>query len=221
MFKKLVANIKKAVNRRDGVSFNPALFEDEMALQTKWSPLVPGGSNFKTRKLSIVPGAYRANFKSSFGAILFAMLFLLIGVGVLLIGIRFFINKGAVLDSFFLTGFGAVFAAVGTFMLYFFTKPIVFDKNSGFFWKGRLSPEKLNFSYDNIKNCTPLERIYAFQIISEYCHSDKSSYYSYELNLVLKDGSRLNVVDHGNAAAIRKDAELLGEFLGIPVWDAT
>ena len=42
---------------------------------------------------------------------------------------------------------------------------------------------------------------------------------SYELNLVLQDGERLNVVDHGSFDVLREDAAKLGEFLGVPVWD--
>ncbi len=49
---------------------------------------------------------------------------------------------------------------------------------------------------------------------------NKSSYYSYELNLVLNDGSRINVVDHGNLKRLRSDTQTLSQFLGKPVWDA-
>ena len=45
--------------------------------------------------------------------------------------------------------------------------------------------------------------------------------YNYELNLVLKDGERINVVDHGNLKKIQDDANTLSNFLGKPVWDAT
>ncbi len=37
----------------------------------------------------------------------------------------------------------------------------------------------------------------------------------YELNLILKDGSRLNVVDHGNRDALQGDARTLAEFLDV------
>ena len=50
---------------------------------------------------------------------------------------------------------------------------------------------------------------------------NKSAYYSYEMNLVLNDGKRLNVVDHGNQAKLREDAQTLATFLNVPVWDAT
>ena len=50
---------------------------------------------------------------------------------------------------------------------------------------------------------------------------NKNSYYSYELNLVLEDGSRVNVVDQGNLKRLRSDAQTLSRFLDKPVWDAT
>ena len=65
-----------------------------------------------------------------------------------------------------------------------------------------------------------LYQVHALQIIREYVRGNKSSYYSYELNLILKDGSRKNVVDHGSIKQLQKDAQTLGQFLGIPVWDA-
>ena len=56
-------------------------------------------------------------------------------------------------------------------------------------------------------------------MVSEYC-SGETSFYSYELNLVLADGSRVNVVDHGNLPRIRRDAAMLAGFLGVPLGDA-
>ena len=41
------------------------------------------------------------------------------------------------------------------------------------------------------------------------------------MNLVLHDGRRYNVVDHGDQAKIRADAQALAAFLNVPVWDAT
>jgi hypothetical protein len=56
--------------------------------------------------------------------------------------------------------------------------------------------------------------------LTEYVSGNKNSYYSYELNLVLNDGSRINVVDHGNLKQLRSDTQTLSQFLGKPVWDA-
>jgi hypothetical protein len=65
-----------------------------------------------------------------------------------------------------------------------------------------------------------LEDVYAIQLLSEYCCGNESRFYSYELNLVLKDGGRMNVIDHGNRAVLREQARELSLFLGKPVWDA-
>ncbi len=40
-----------------------------------------------------------------------------------------------------------------------------------------------------------------------------------ELNLVLKDGRRLNVVDHGDQVRLRTEGLTLARYLGVPLWD--
>ena len=59
------------------------------------------------------------------------------------------------------------------------------------------------------------------QLLSKFVSGSKSSYYSYELNLVLNDGRRINVVDHGDLKRLRSDVKTLSQFLDKPVWDAT
>ena len=114
-----------------------------------------------------------------------------------------------------------------------------FDRREGCFWKGRwkrgdgaLSIRRADLNArlekEALKDYIDLADVYAIQLIKEYVPGSRgtdscsSPYYSYELNLVLKDGERMNVVDHGNLTRIRADAIQLGEFLGnLPVWDAT
>ena len=70
------------------------------------------------------------------------------------------------------------------------------------------------------KSQIPLNSIIAIQLNGEHVKNDKGSYKSFELNLVLKDGSRKNVVDHGNLKSIISDAEILSDFLDVPIWHA-
>jgi hypothetical protein len=70
------------------------------------------------------------------------------------------------------------------------------------------------------KNAAPLHRIHALQLPAEDIRGSKTSYHSYELNVVLDDGSRLNVIDHGNAEKLRDGAGKLSTFLAKPIWDA-
>jgi hypothetical protein len=57
------------------------------------------------------------------------------------------------------------------------------------------------------ENAVSFGNVHALQIIQERVRSKNSSYRSYELNLVLKDGSRAGVVDHGSYEILKQDAE--------------
>ncbi|MDD5644044.1 MAG: hypothetical protein PHO00_01175 [bacterium] len=219
MLKKIVDTLRSQFRIQNPV--NPLQFNDPLAEKTEWAPLKKGGTNFCTHRLVEVE-PFRYEFRASVGAKLFYALFFLIGTGVFIGFIAGFIIKkqfclGA--ETILPVFIGLVFAAVGAIMLYFGTAPIVFDKQIGYFWKGRKDPLKF-FDSESPKWFASIKDIHSFQLISEYCRGDKNSYYSYELNLVLEDGSRRNVIDHGNLKRIREDAAKLSAFLGKPVWEA-
>jgi len=220
MLKKLAMKLKMMAEGQ--AKFDPSTIGDPVAMQTEWTPAKGGGASFRTHKLVAV-STNRLEFRASAGAKIFYLLFLLIGVGVI-VGFTFAIvaGKGPGLGPGLIVPFlvGTVFAGVGGAMLYFGTAPIVFDTRKDYFWKGRKAPDEV-FNKNAIKHLARLEEIHALQLISEYCRSDKSSYYSYELNLVLQDGVRINVVDHGNKDKLCEDAATLSNFLGKPIWDAT
>jgi hypothetical protein len=219
MLNTLLQKIQELAGRRTA-AFDPAGLNDPVALQTAWSPAKGGGASFRTHRLVAVDHS-RLEFKATAGAVSFYLIFLLVGLGVT-IGIPAAkLAAGEALrqvaDLWMPLLIGLVFAMVGGVMLYFGTAPIVFDRRQGCFWKGRQDPARV-FDKRGLKNFAQLPDIHALQIISEYC-SGKNSFYSYELNLVFKDGSRLNVVDHGNLPALREDAAKLAQFLGRPLWD--
>ena len=195
-------------------------FNDPLALSIEWSPASSGGTNFRTHKLVEIEFS-RVQFKAAIGALLFYAVFFFAGLGM---GIAF-ILENKIFEEFSLEAiapvlFSLIFVLAGGLMFYFGTAPIVFDKSVGYFWKGRKSPQD-SPEPGSIKKIARLEDIHALQLLSEYVSGSKSSYYSYELNLVLKDGRRIAVIDHGNLKRLREDAKRLSEFLGKPVWDAT
>lgn len=220
MLNKLKNLIKEAGRQIE--TFDASGFEDPLALQTDWSPLKGGGSNFRTHNL-VSENYNRTAFKASLGAKLFSSVFILVGLGLPSSQIYLaFQNGRAFFDGDFLSMllFGTVFSIVGAALFYSYAKPVVFDKTNGFFWKGWKAPDIASVENPG-SHSTRISNIHALQIISEYVRGDKSSYYSYELNLVLKDGSRLNVIDHGDVYRIRENAGVLSQFLGKPVWDST
>ncbi len=197
--------------------FNPEVFGDPLATATQWTPLVPGGSNFCTHRLRKVD-EMTMEFKMSLGMKMFCSVFIFMG-GLFAIAPLSAIYKqyGGFHWSMLATPlFGLTFCGIGVGMYYFSNKPIVFDRKKNCFYKGRGLVELSQFRG---KAFVELHRIKGLQVLSEYCSGNKSSYYSYELNLVLDDASRLNVVDHGNIKVLREDAKSLGQFLGVQVWD--
>lgn len=209
---------------REAVPYDPSHLGDELATRTEWGPAKSGGASFSTHRL-VDAGPRRVEFRATKGALAFYGVFAVIGALALVIfPTATFATMGLQwrTASFLIIPLvvGSVFVAVGGAMWYYGSAPIVFDKQRGEYWKGRIAPAEAA-NRDQIKERIELDRIHALQLISERCHSKNSSYYSYELNLVLDDATRMNVVDHGNRAELLADAETLSGFLGRPLWDAT
>jgi len=217
MFKELIAKIS---NLQTENAFDAAVFNDPIALQTAWTPASPGGANFATHKLHVIH-PQRAEFRCSGGMKLMSLAFLIFGFAItsvfgkpLLYG-----ELSLQADKLVPLGFGVVFALAGGFLLRAALTPVVFDLNHGYFCKSRLKPEH-TMDPSRIKNYARLSDVYALQLISESCSSKNGSYLSYELNLVLNDGTRINVVDHGNLGELKRDARLIAELIQKPLWEA-
>ncbi len=96
------------------------------------------------------------------------------------------------------------------------------DKMSGSYYRGK---ELKRIHSQGIEQQGKLDDVYAIQLINERIQSSSSNgrsstYTSYELNLILKDGSRVNVMDHGDAEDIEFSAKSLAGFLDVPIWKA-
>ena len=177
-------------------------FGNEIAFKTSWEPLVGGGTNFCTHRVqknASLDGDIFV-FKTTIQAYLFAFSFVALGA---MLAISSAAAKAP--DQFALIGLGIL--AFGCWYLWSLRqKESRFDRYSNELTQGKKS-------FD-------LKHAEAIQLIREYVRGNKSSYYSYELNLICSDGNRINIVDHGALRKLREDAALLAEFLSIPVWDA-
>ena len=177
-------------------------FGNEIAFKTSWEPLVGGGTNFCTHRVqkdASLDGDIFV-FKTTIQAYLFAFSFVALGA---MLAISSAAAKAP--DQFALIGLGIL--AFGCWYQWSLRqKESRFDRYSN-----ELTQGKKSFDLKNAE---------AIQLIREYVRGNKSSYYSYELNLICSDGSRINIVDHGALRKLREDAALLAEYLSIPVWDA-
>ncbi|VGO17836.1 hypothetical protein PDESU_06438 [Pontiella desulfatans] len=200
---------------------DPSRFNDSVAERTRWVPMKQGGASFRTHRL-VQQDLNRMVFRPTFGVLLFALLFLGMGLGALWFAVAGLVSDAGAMKLGLLIPLvvGALFSAAGTYMVLNFSTPIVFDRRAGYFWKGRKNPAEV-INSDELKCCTKLHDVHALQLISEFCSGDNSSYFSHELNLVLGSGERVNVFDHGNQEKAFEDAQRLAEFLGIPLWDVS
>lgn len=189
---------------------------DPLAIEIDWLPLKAGGANFKTKSLvKISSSQYR--YQLSTGGKLFLGIFAAIGLGVLSV-VLFMSLSGDLSNVGFLGFFGLIFTGVSFFMYKIMAVPVTFDASLGMIWKGKKSP-KLSGNQQQNFDLMYFNDVHALQILSERVRSKNGSYLSYELNLVFKDGKRVNVVDHGKQSQILIDAETLSQLLGKPVWD--
>ena len=177
-------------------------FGNEIAFKTSWEPLVGGGTNFCTHRaqknVSLMDDIIV--FKTAIQAYLFATSFVALGAVFAIAS-----AAGEIADMPVWPGLGVL--AFGCWDLWSLCqKESRFDRYSS-----ELTQGKKSFDLKNAE---------AIQLIREYVRGSESSYYSYELNLICSDSSRINIVDHGALRKLREDAALLAEYLSIPIWDA-
>ncbi len=224
MLRNIIDSIKQSF--RTGLTPpDPARYNNPVALRTSWAPLKPGGTNFKTH--NYVEERGEARFQPTFGALLFGGIFAAIGVIFPIIAFTSMQsnNESANAGMLMFILIPLIFSGVGIFMLRSFTTPIVFSKRKGYFWKGRVE-ENQRIERADVKVKCKLVEIEAVQVIAEWVRSSNSnggssSYRSYEINLILKDASRLNVVDYGHYRGVVESAQRLSTYLNVPLWDAT
>lgn len=201
----------------DKKAFDPESIDDKVAQETQWTPLVPGGTNTTDFKFS-KSSPDRVEFKASPKLYIAVVAFLILGVAAI---IRFSTEPSGSLLFYGGIGLGIVFVFSGLSKAMSFKKVPVFDLDEGFFGKDKKEPEK---DQANSSTQCRIDDIHAIQLIQERVQgssgSGSSTYYSFEMNLVLESGARVNVADHGTLDRIRGDAEKLSEFLDVPVWNA-
>ena len=98
-------------------------------------------------------------------------------------------------------------------------RPVVFNIQKGYFYKGSLKAHEHPRNKDSIVWCS-LEEIHALQILRHKdIESEGESTISYEVNIVKKDISRISVVRYNKLKKAQKEASTLAQVLSVPLWD--
>jgi hypothetical protein len=205
------------------VSVDPRKFGDPLALKTGWGAVKRGGADWRTHRLVEVD-SFRVEFRPSRVISTFFLSWLTAGVALIVAYLVPALTGSEPWDSapsLYRLAWGVVAAVVGGAALYSLS-PITFDKRRGAYWKKRVGPYESE-TLQRLRHPTRLDRIHALQLVSETCKLEDSnrSYESHELNLIMTDATRVNIVDHWDLDGLRDDANALGSFLGRPLWDAT
>jgi hypothetical protein len=194
----------------------PNPFADAGANETAWNP-IGASANFRTEEL-VQAGPGRMEFRGT-GAMKRFFLFVVaagVGVMVLVIATKGLSFEGDVVWPLLI---GLLFATVGGYGVLRGSIPLVFDKTSGLFWKGRRPPNP-SLGEGRPGTFGRLDDILALQLLSG-TSSGRRSYFYYELNLVLREGARIHVTAHADTSRLHDDAYTLATFLGKPIWDKT
>lgn len=83
----------------------------------------------------------------------------------------------------------------------------------GLYWQGKTRPNIKEVD----KSWVLLDEVQSIQIIEKPIYRKQHQTSSFEFNLVLESGQRINVVDHADGEGIMSDANEIAEHLRIPV----
>lgn len=216
MLEKLQEKFEQATKQAE--AYNRRLeetFRDPLATRASWKPVKRGGSSGRSRTLKQVSPT-RLEFKVAPFTLILVGLAVAVGGLVVLTG---FLAAGAI--AWNQVVIGIPLAAAGVFFGLRLTRPAVLDRQAGLCWVGRNAPASLAAAREQA-NAAALSDVGAVQVIAEDVRTERGrTFRSFEINLVLHDGSRLNLVDHAKQGVIKADAQRVGDFLKVPVWDAS
>ncbi len=201
----------------DNVQNNTPLNEKALAEKVDWTPMQPGGSNFKTYKLKlpsptnlIIVHRHVLAKIFSFNAIIMTIIMVFLAYKMdfqpLFIVLAILMSLGAI-------GIAGYYKNQSQKSQY----DVSFNKADGTFWRGHKDPRERTKRTAN--DYLKIDNIKALQLIREAQYdTDNQQYYSYELNLVFSDASRMTILDSGNKKAVLRDAEHIAQFLDVPLW---
>ena len=192
--------------------------------RTHWTPLARNGHAWRTHRLEVHAADDWAELRPTLPNQR-PLLLISAGTGLLLMLWQFAQGTASSGDGLrgLLAWLTILLIAMPLFALTLRT--VVFDRRSDRFWEQRTgwsgrSSSTLSGRLGGIHAIQLLpERVLTEGAFSLQGLSNQSFFTSYELNLVNHRGGRLNLVDHADLTALRRDGERLAQFLEVPFWD--
>jgi len=209
----------------DGSSISEYLeTDDPVVALTSWKSLSRGGQDFKSHTMVRVDEDH-LEFRISLQSILAYLSMSLVGVIIIFVSIfGKMIGMSGSGNPIVIFLVGLLFSGLGFYLFKRAQETICINRAFRAIYKGSIDPASV-MNPHAVDYFHSLDKLHAVQLLQKYVknHSDgkNNSYFSYELNLVLNDGTRIKVLDHGNVKAIVKQSNALAEFLQVPLWNVT
>jgi hypothetical protein len=184
-----------------------AVAEREMADRqggVEWRPIA-GAASFCDQRLKATSTTQIERHATKSG-LLFAGVFAAAGVGAL-VGAITNLAQGDGAGGAFLLVFAAVFVGAGTHLIVKERRRLAFDRESGRV-VGADRPEWAELELAHVR---------ALQLLKKHVSGRRGHFTAWELNLVMDDGKRVNVLSHGDWGTMSADAQMLSAFLGVQV----
>lgn len=181
-----------------------------------WSPLNKGGNTSKTRMLKKEEHVLQYTptsqaYTKFLPVVIGGIFFLYLGIRDLLQSVYDPENVGYMIVG------GCGLIALSLYLIYKESRPIVFDLKLKELRIGRGNQREDVQSTFFTRISFP--KISAIQLVDEFVTSEKTSNYtSYEMNLLLTDGSRVHLIDYMGRDAILQDADTISQKLDIPIF---
>ena len=172
-------------------------------------------STLQFRKLRIVSSS-QASFVAGMSE-RFKSLFVIGFGGLLGIGTAFKLQETPEPGLVALMLIGLALMGVGVYLYRSADKPVYFDRKNNLFWTGkRPNLSGVDAGPDSWCRISDLK---AIQVLAERVLDEDGPDIIYELNLILADQSRRNVVRHATRKTIEQDGADLATWLDVPFWN--
>ncbi|MGE5679354.1 MAG: hypothetical protein ACM34K_00600 [Bacillota bacterium] len=195
---------KKNIKYQENISANNIPSPKEI----EWSPLNSVNLSFITRRAILIEKEVLI-FVPTKRAIASYILFIVICGFILITTLLDNSTKASVIVLF------SILFLASIIFLWAGIKPIIFNKKNNLYYSSWTSPKGMKEQNSVKWKYVPLNEIHSIQILS---YLIPKSHDGYELNIVLKDSSRVYVTGHKNIKQIFRDAAILSEFLDVPIW---
>ena len=167
--------------------------------------LLQKGPKFRSHRIVFDDNV--ADLKPTISSLLFCVVYIIVGLFLIMLAVIVYVTKSQIDFTIFLGAIGIAIATFGFALVMPFVKQVTFNKSRGTF-------------KNNIDRAVKMENIVSLQIINKMITSKNGlSYPCYELNILTKNGRRVNVLNHNDISQLKNDAEKLADFLSVTLID--